>query len=72
MSLKKWVVCTDNDGYPSSLERRKLYEVVEGANDPSGWIRIIDESGEDYLYSANRFMAMQVETPLEVRLLAAA
>jgi hypothetical protein len=72
MSLKKWVICTNNDGYPSSLERRKLYEVIDGNQaDPRGWIRIIDESGEDYLYSASRFIAMQVDTLLEERLLAA-
>jgi hypothetical protein len=73
MSLKKWAVCTNNDGYPSSLERRKLYQVVPNdTSDPSGWLRVIDESGEDYLYSANRFMMLQVEAPVEEQLLALA
>ncbi|MDR2187905.1 MAG: hypothetical protein LBE62_07600 [Azonexus sp.] len=72
MSLKKWVICTDNDGYPASLEHRKLYETIDDDGAPDGWIRVIDESGEDYLYPASRFMPMQIETPLEARLLSMA
>jgi len=59
------VVCIDNSDYPASLERHKIYRVVpddDAAQD--GDIRIIDESGEDYLYSADRFVPITV--PAEV------
>jgi hypothetical protein len=46
-----YVICVNNDGYSASLEVRKIYR---GVSDPSaerrGLIRVIDESGEDYLY----------------------
>ena len=45
-----------NDGYPASLERRKIYAVVADANATKhGMIRVIDESGEDYLYPKELF-----------------
>ncbi len=54
-----YVVCIRNDGVPASLEVRKIYETV---NDPdagdSGMVRVIDESGEDYLYPKDWFVAM--------------
>ena len=51
-----YAICLDNEGYEASLELRKLYAVVvPEANDPAGYIRIIDESGEDYLYNAMAF-----------------
>ncbi|GHU29119.1 hypothetical protein AGMMS50256_13260 [Betaproteobacteria bacterium] len=69
----KWVVCLDNTGYELDLEPRKLYQVVEDEKSAkSGCIRIIDGSGEDYLYDANRFMTVEVAAPVEERLKAAA
>lgn len=51
-----YAICLDNEGYEASLELRKLYAVIAPeANDPAGYIRIIDESGEDYLYDAHAF-----------------
>ncbi len=56
-------LCVSNDAYPASLEMRKVYR---GLSDPAaearGFVRIIDESGEDYLYPATCFVA--VELPL--------
>ncbi len=53
----RFAVCINNAGYAASLELRKLYEVI---SDPEAekdhMIRIIDESGDDYLYSAERFV----------------
>lgn len=51
MSNARFVICIDDSEYPASLEKRKIYEVVPDA-DPAkpGQIRVIDESGEDYLY----------------------
>jgi hypothetical protein len=61
-----FAVCIDNRGYPASLELHKIYRVLhdeEAAED--GDIRVIDESGDDYLYFADRFV--EVELPQTVR-----
>jgi hypothetical protein len=53
----KFVICTSNSGYEASVELRKLYEVVpDSAAEKHGQIRIIDESGEDYLYPPSLFV----------------
>jgi hypothetical protein len=50
------VVCLKNEGYPASLEVRKLYRVVVDVKAATHkMIRVIDESGEDYLYPADFF-----------------
>ena len=52
----KFAVCVNNKGYEASLEDGKLYRVIPDAEATShGYIRVIDESREDYGYSANRF-----------------
>jgi hypothetical protein len=49
-------VCVSNDGYPASLERRKIYAAVADADAAKhGMIRVTDESGEDYLYPKELF-----------------
>lgn len=57
----QFVVCVNNSGYPASLELHKLYRALP---DPSaaedGDVRVIDESGEDYLYPAEYFVAVEV------------
>jgi len=56
-----FAICLDNEGYEASLELRKIYQVVPPeANDPRGYIRIVDESGEDYLYNARAFESVQL------------
>ncbi len=58
-------VCTDNRGYPASLEVGKLYPVIPDAEAAKhGYIRVIDESGDDYAYSAERFFILQVPKAL--------
>ena len=58
-------VCTDNRGYPASLEVGKLYPVIPDAQAAKhGYIRVIDESGEDYGYSADRFFVLPVPEAL--------
>ena len=61
----KFGVCIDNSGYPASLEAGKLYPVIadEGAA-KHGYLRVIDESGEDYAYSAERFFMLDVPAAL--------
>jgi len=62
----RFVVCIDNDGYQASLERNKIYEVLADAQaERDGDLRVIDESGEDYLFAAKRFVA--VELPAAVQ-----
>ena len=62
----RFVVCVDNTDYPVSLELHKIYAVVRDEDaEKDGDIRIVDESGEDYLYSRDRFAAIGV--PAAVR-----
>jgi hypothetical protein len=64
---RQFAVCVRNTGYPASLELRKIYEVladVEGA--AHGLIRVIDESGEDYLYPQKFFHPIELSHDLEV------
>ena len=57
--------CIDNSGYPASLEVGKLYPVIPDEEAAKhGYIRVIDESGEDYGYSAKRFFALDVPESL--------
>ena len=60
-SRRGFVVCVRNEGYEVSLERRKIYQVL---SDPDaarhGQVRVIDESGEDYLYPAGYFKSLDL------------
>ena len=65
-------MCIKNKGYEASLEIGKLYRMIlDQAAARHGYLRIIDESGEDYGYSANRFFAIDLPKPLEKVLLKA-
>lgn len=62
---KQFVVCVRNTGYPASLELRKIYQALPDADAGShGLMRVIDESGEDYLYPRTFFVALDL--PQEV------
>jgi hypothetical protein len=68
-----FVVCIDNDGYPASLEMHKIYRVVPDADAAEdGDLRVVDESGEDYLYPASRFAPISVPAQVEASLTKAA
>jgi hypothetical protein len=70
MRIDRFVVCLENKGYSASLELRKIYPVVDAyENDPEGYIRIIDESDEDYLYPEDWFEVVKLDNKLEMRLL---
>lgn len=63
MASHKFVVCVNNDAYPASLELRKLYELIpDAAAEKRGQMRVVDESGEDYLYPKALFV--RVELPV--------
>jgi hypothetical protein len=65
-ALKRLYICLDNSGYEVSLEKRKIYVGVPDARaERLGQIRIVDESGESYVYRADRFIA--AELPLAAR-----
>jgi hypothetical protein len=67
-----FVVCLSNDGYQASLEPRKFYLALpDRAAAAHGQLRVVDESGEDYLFPAERFEAVEVSPALRKRLLAA-
>jgi hypothetical protein len=54
--LTHFMICVDNSGYHAALELRKLYRTIPDRTAlAKGYIRVIDESGEDYLYAASRF-----------------
>jgi hypothetical protein len=67
------VVCVKNKGYEASLEIGKLYRFIpDESAQGHGYLRVVDESGEDYGYAADRFFAIDVPQPLERALLRAA
>ena len=72
-SKKTLVVCVRNDGYEVSLERRKIYELLPDTDAEShGQVRIIDESGEDYLYSADYFVRLDLPRDTQTAVIQAA
>ena len=61
----RFALCVESGPYEVSLERWKVYPVLDDADaERHQQIRVIDESGEDYLYPAERFVAL--ELPAEV------
>lgn len=71
-SIPEFVVCINNEGYPASLELHKIYRVnpdKDAAGDEN--LRVIDESGEDYLYPESYFALIKVPAAVEESLLRA-
>jgi hypothetical protein len=69
----KFVVCINNKDYLASLELHKIYRVLPDEDAAAdGDLRVIDESGEDYLYSADRFVPITVPDAVQKSLLKAA
>ena len=63
---KQFVVCIDNEGYAASLEKRKIYIALRDAvADKHGLLRIVDESGEDYLYPKKLFRSIALPQAVE-------
>jgi hypothetical protein len=62
---KRFAVCLRNEGYEVSLEKRKIYEVLPDLEAKHhDQIRVIDESGEDYLYPESFFVEIELPQPL--------
>ena len=72
-SSHNFAVCVQNEGYEVSLELRKIYEVLDddGAR-CQGQLRVIDESGEDYLYPVDFFVLIDLPDAVEAKLIDAA
>lgn len=67
-----WMVCLKNTGFEASLEVRKLYTVQTDAKaQVLDMVRIVDESGESYLYPKSMFAPIAIQAPLESLLIAA-
>jgi hypothetical protein len=70
---KQLVVCIENEGYPASLERRKIYLAIRDAEaEGNGFLRVIDESGESYLYPKAFFRPVSLPQSVKKAILAAA
>ncbi len=70
---QQFVICVENEDYPASLEKRKLYEVVPDQEaERLGQLRIKDESGEDYLYPKEYFVAVELPASAEKAVIEAA
>ena len=66
--MERFAICIENKDFPASLERWKIYPVVNSAEE-EGYIRIIDESGEDYLYPREYFSLIKLPHAVEVKLM---
>lgn len=72
LPTQRLVVCLNNDGYRASLEKRKLYVMLrDAAAEKHGLVRIIDESGDDYLYPKAFFRAIALPQAIRKAVLAA-
>lgn len=70
---KQLVVCVENDGYPASLEKRKIYIALRDASaEKHGLLRIVDESGDDHLYPKAFFRSIALPQSVRKAVLAAA
>jgi hypothetical protein len=60
-TVRRYLLCVKNDNYPASLEVRKVYRALpDRAAAARHFVRIIDESGEDYLYPDSYFLALKL------------
>jgi hypothetical protein len=67
---QKFLLCVDNQGYEAFLELRKLYETIPDKEaERHNQVRIIDESGEDYLYPSKFFAPVKLPMQTKNRIL---
>lgn len=66
----QFAVCINNKGYKASLEVGKLYRVIRDQQaEDHDLVRVVDETGEDYAFAADRFAAMDVPPAVQKALL---
>lgn len=69
----KFAVCINNESYPASLELRKIYQVMPDEKAAMhDLVRVVDESGEDYLYPKRFFVPIELPQAAEEAFLHAA
>ena len=67
---QRFLLCIENDGYEASLEARKLYQMLPDKEaERHNQVRIIDESGEDYLYPSRFFVPVRLSMQTKNRIL---
>lgn len=72
-TAKQLVVCVENEGYAVSLEKRKIYVALhDDASEKQGLLRVIDESGDGYLYPKTFFRQIALPQTVKKAVLAAA
>ena len=60
-SSARFLICISNDGYQASLETRKVYqEIPDPDAEAEGLVRVVDESGEDYLFPRSMFLPVRL------------
>ena len=68
----EFAVCVKNRDHAASLELRKIYQVLpDDKGAAEGMVRVIDESGEDYLYPEDYFVSLPLPKPVQRALLLA-
>ena len=66
---KHFMICVENHGYEASLEIRKIYEIlIDREAVKHHQVRVVDESGEDYLYSENYFAPVRLPSETKEKL----
>jgi len=73
MTASKLLICIENTDHPASLEKRKIYELLpDSTAEKIGQVRIIDESGEDYLYPSKLFIEVHLPKAVQAAVIEAA
>jgi hypothetical protein len=73
LATSRFLICVENKGYKASLEKRKVYVSIPDAEAlKHGQVRVVDESGEDYLYPKSLFLPITVSASLRKAILKAA
>ena len=68
----RFALCLNDEGYPASLEVGKLYRLIPDDEAAAhGYLRLIDESGEDYAFVAGRFHIIDLPLPVGEALMTA-
>ena len=72
-AVSRFLICVENKGYEVSLEKRKIYVAISDSMAlKHGYVRVIDESGEDYLYPKSLFLHITIPASLRKAILEAA
>ncbi len=69
MKQYRFAICIKNEGYEASLEFRKIYDVLEDQEAEShGLMRVVDESGDDYLFPKDFFVPIELPSPIRAHI----